>query len=499
MLRPLAGLLLCLSACSARGPATTARASTTADRTEAPAPPPVEVRGLEHIQRTLGLLEQSQAGGSREPVRVLFYGQSITQSAWSRSVEQTLRRRYPRADLQIENRSLGGFPAQLLVKAAESDLYSAYPDLVIFHVYGDHLRYEDIVRRLRERTTAELLLQTDHVTKPDELREESDPHKLAPRADQWSAFMNGAFLPGLAARYGAALCDQRGAWKRELSAHSLLPGALLLDEVHLNSLGDVLMASLVASCLRRAPAPAKAPAESWVQTLEVGRDVSWSERGELRLQFAGNRVDVVVRAGGTPLAVALDGARPSTHAALYTFARAHAREGGKWPPIYDLSTELADGARRMIETFTLEVQRVPSASLAQAEPATPAVYTFDVHSDQTGADGSGRSDTRFVSSSGRLVIDPEDWIVDYAFELAGQRPAPARFTIDLRVEPHFTDSVAPLPAATSGERAITLAQGLTNGLHELRITRAKGAAPSDAGDQVVALRVYRPPLDRSPH
>ena len=36
---------------------------------------------------------------------------------------------------------------------------------MIFHVYGAHTDYEDIIRRTRERTTAEVLIQTDHVTR----------------------------------------------------------------------------------------------------------------------------------------------------------------------------------------------------------------------------------------------------------------------------------------------------------------------------------------------
>ena len=59
---------------------------------------------------------------------------------------------------------LGGFASQLLVKTAETDLYPFQPDLLIFHVYGAHDKYEDIIRRTRERTTAEILLQNDHVT-----------------------------------------------------------------------------------------------------------------------------------------------------------------------------------------------------------------------------------------------------------------------------------------------------------------------------------------------
>ena len=70
------------------------------------------------------------------------------------------------ANLVIENRALGGFASQMLVKTAETDLYPFYPDLLIFHVYGAHDKYEDIIRRVRERTTAEILQQNDHVDQP---------------------------------------------------------------------------------------------------------------------------------------------------------------------------------------------------------------------------------------------------------------------------------------------------------------------------------------------
>src|SRR4029078_10900828 len=130
---------------------------------------------------------------------VLFYGQSITEQKWSNFVAEDLRKRFPNANLIIENRSIGGFASQLLVKTAETDLYPFYPDLLIFHVYGSHIEYENIIKRVRERTTAEILLQTDHVTKDESLREETDAGKLTPK--NWDPWMNDSFLPGIAEKY----------------------------------------------------------------------------------------------------------------------------------------------------------------------------------------------------------------------------------------------------------------------------------------------------------
>ena len=196
------------------------------------------------VQRTVRLLATSTA---RHPqvVRILFYGQSITEGTWWQVVSDALRRRYPHADLVIENRALGGFSSQLLVKTAETDLYPFHPDLLVFHVFGAHDKYEDIIRRVRERTTAEILLQTDHVTDDAAFSEETNPGKLGPGDDNWSAFMNHRWIPSLATNYQAGLCDQRAAWKLYLHAHHLPPAALLRDQVHLNADGERLMAACV--------------------------------------------------------------------------------------------------------------------------------------------------------------------------------------------------------------------------------------------------------------
>ncbi|MET0343356.1 MAG: SGNH/GDSL hydrolase family protein [Polyangiales bacterium] len=433
----------------------------------------VEAHGLANIQRTLRLLETSTPT-HRNTVRILFYGQSITESDWSRQLEASLRRRYPYADLQVENRALGGHAAQLLIKAAESDLYPFYPDLMVLHVLGAHDAYEALIRTVRERTTTEVLHQTDHVFDPAELSEPTDPAKLKPEAAHWSAFMNHAFLPSLVARHQTTLCDQRAAWKQYLALHHLPPSALLRDEVHINARGDDLMAALVGRCLRYDPRVGPSPAEQWVRTYEVGRDLGW-EGDTLTLPFEGNRVDVIVPSDAPASAVAevrIDGAPPSTLPALYAFTRAHAPECGKWPPVFAPKSE----APLLLEQWTLTI-----------DVGTGGVHTFSLRGTQTGEDGTGRSDQRFVSRSGRVVIEPAHWNLDYALKLAGTTPRPTRIVARLRVAPQFVDEVHGAPHDPAHERAVTVAQGLTPGPHVLTL-RARGGRP------VAALRVHRPPL-----
>ena len=122
------------------------------------------------IQRTMTLLATSTPK-KRNTVRVLFYGQSITEQKWSYDVADWLRKTYPNANLIIENRAIGGHSSQLLWRTAEADLYPFQPDLLIFHVYGSHTDYEKLLANVRKRTTAEVLIQTDHIIKPEELEE----------------------------------------------------------------------------------------------------------------------------------------------------------------------------------------------------------------------------------------------------------------------------------------------------------------------------------------
>ncbi len=405
--------------------------------------------GLAHIQRTMRLLASSSPAHPNH-VRILFYGQSITQSAWSAKVATDLHAKYPDALLEIQNRALGGFSSERLLETADADLYPWQPDLVIFHVYGAHQPYEQLIERIRARTSAEVLLQTDHITRDAELDEPLDFCTNPPDAEHWSGFMNQAFLPSLVERHQVALCDVRAAWKALLRKKRMHVSELLLDSVHPNTLGDMRMTTLVESCLLY-DASLRSPAEDWVQPLEPAP----------RVAFHGQRVDVVVAPGKGVSHVRIDGAAPST-LGLATFARAHVRGGDKWPPVHGV-----EHRRPLLpETFTFAMKREGEA------------FYFALHGSVTGDDGEGITSAPFVSPSGRVVLEPSDWDIAYAFELMG-RPVPDEFVIELRVESHAIDGFV---AFADEERTLTLASGLPPGPHLLELA---GDAPLRA---VVAYR-----------
>lgn len=457
-------------------------ASIVAVRAAPPDDPPAKFPSAggwgKNIQRTMRLLATSTAA-QRNTVRILFYGQSITEQKWSKLVEEDLRKRFPHADLVMENRALGGFASQLLARTAETDLYPFQPDLLIFHVYGAHDKYEDIIRRTRERTCAEILIQTDHVTKTADLTEETDPAKVPIQSGRWDAFFNHNFLPSIAKKYGAELCGQRTIWKTYLAENKLEPKALLKDDVHLNAHGEFLMAEIVKAHLRRDATFDPSPAEAWVKTLVVGKDVRF-ENGKLRVEFEGNRVDVVCKTGtSAPAAVTIDGQKPSGISSLYGFTRAVTKPEGKWQVKWPVVAPIGSEKLLLVEDWTLDLKR--------ADPANEKLFTFTVNGSKTGADGEGRSDQKFISNSGRIVITPEDWNAAYALALAGITPVPESFTVKWSVVPRFVDEfTSPGVKDPAIETTVTLAQGLANSKHTLEI---------DGGaETIAALRVYRPAL-----
>jgi hypothetical protein len=418
------------------------------------------------IQRTMSLLAGSTPK-KRNRVRILFYGQSITEQNWWKIVAEDLRRRFPHADLEIENKAVGGFASQLLSRVAEHDLPAFYPDLVIFHVYGDHTKYEEILRTLRTRTTAEILMQRDHVTKwPVENPDQKHPL-------WWDHMMNDVFLPQLAKKYACGLADVRGQWLDYLKANALEPKALLSDDVHLNDHGCFVMAEIVKRYLVHKPELLGDEARSSVRTVEIGKDAAW--RGNsLKLDFEGNRVDLIAAPSGSAgtARILIDGKKPSEFPELVAFTRTSLSQSRWGPALLRVSSEKP----REVESWTLKILEVDD----QAER-----LKFSLTGSKTGPDGEGVSSERFVSTSGRVVIEPGDWWVKKIRQIT-KAPVPAGFEITWKAVPLFADQFAPSRGEdASRESIVTVAQGLPNGKHTLELL---GPAP------IGAIRVYRPPM-----
>jgi hypothetical protein len=338
------------------------------------------------IQRTMRLLATSTLEHPNH-VSILFYGQSISKQPWWLMVARDLKARYPSADLKIENRAVGGFAAPLLVKSAEYDLYPANPDLIVFHDYGDEPDYEKIIRRIRARTKAEVALQTDHLTnwgvRPGE-----------EKGWRWVEWHNSVWLPQIARKYRCGLIDVRAGWKRYLTQSKLQPSALLIDDIHLNADGIRIMGDLVEQYLQYNPGLPHA-----YEPLSI-LATSPAERG-LDQPFTGNRVDVIAeRKSFAPTYFWIDGRRPSQFRDLPIISRPNDIPGQDWP--WQSGGVIAVGHRTPLvpELWSIKIDSLDQNS---------NVSHFELSGSVTGFDGRGSTDQRFVSSSGRVVLDPENW------------------------------------------------------------------------------------------
>ena len=440
------------------------------------APDPNASRFGAGIQRTMTLLATSTPE-RRNAVRILFYGQSLTKQEWTRQVADDLRARFPYADITFANRAIGGYSSNILKRTLPHDVFAFYPDLIVFHDFGGEPDYEHIIAEIRRHTTAEILIQND---RPDALTVEPPPADAAKlRSYEWMNRHNAEWLPDLAARYGCEIADVRGPFVEYLKAHGLKPADVLSDGTHFNYQGDYLIAELTGRHLRYDPALPRKPWEDLVRTYEIGRDVHWVN-GKLELEFEGNRVDAIAGWAdpyyGGEAEVRIDGQRPSERPELYSITRPSDTYGVDWPGINRIGAEKP----LQVEDWTLRVLEVN---------VDESRLRFELTGSRTGPDGGGVSTERFVSKSGRVVIEPEDWTFARSFALVHQ-PTPPGFEMTWSVLPMFVDVYREQRLEDrTRELPTTLALGLPNTKHKVELI-ARGPNPPT----IRAIRIYRPPI-----
>jgi len=420
--------------------------------------------GVANIQRTMGRVARSTADDPAE-VRVEFYGQSITAQPWTKLVGEDLAARFPSVRFTFHNPAIGGFDSSSLIRTAEHDLYPWYPDLLVFHVYGPVEQYEDIVREARARTTAEIVLWTSHLRAHETLDTDpdSDARIVAIRA--------------IAARYDCLLVDARRGWIAHLRDNALEPDALLEDGVHLNQAGIELLASLVAPELVPVADLDTTPLAGTVTDIAVNDPaVTRDADGRLSLAFTGNRVVAISDGrGGGSARVLLDGAAMDPLPELWAVTRPSTAPDIWMPAIKRVSFRAAP----IEEDWTLEC-------LDDSTPDGKEIR-FRVRGSRTGDDGEGISTRRFVSDSGRVVIEPEDWHLAWCLAHKGLA-LPRGFEITWKTRPLFTADYEARPAGTE----TVLVQNCALGAHTLSLD---GTA-EELG--IAAFRVHAPAADSLP-
>ncbi|MFZ2654481.1 MAG: hypothetical protein WAX69_06155 [Victivallales bacterium] len=413
------------------------------------------------ISRTMTALATSTPE-KKNPVRILFYGQSIIAQSWSHAIAGRLKKEYPNAEISYENRSIGGFEADNLVKTSIHDLYPFYPDLVFFHDYGGvNGALETMIANIRKLTTAEIIILNHHVSHDGNAWVQNEYDKQS------------QLIRDLAAKYDCELVDVREEWKQYLAENKLEPKALLADIVHLNPKGCNLMEALVWRHLRYNK-DFPVPHADWIKNLPAQQN----KDGSVKISFTGNRVDLVAGTTDKPgtAKILIDGKAPSANPLAYAITRTNNAPGVWWPSICTISSEKP----LLVEDWILKITEI-------SEDAKN--FKFEVSGSKTGPDGSGSSEGKFVSQSGRVVIDPRD------FTLAGasnytKKKCPDGFEIKWSVAPMFKDTyTAPKSADPAKSTRTTLVQLIENGPHTLEIIpNGDGAVP------VKEIMVYQPAL-----
>jgi hypothetical protein len=243
--------------------------------------PSVEVRCDDSRSPRLATIKRLAASG--EPVRVLVYGQSISQQSWWREVREWLKVRYPQGNLIMEEHARGACPSQCLIghvpwvtdhqmyNRVPDDVFAFHPDLIIFNVYGRHDDYERLIRGFKEGCTAfdglpeasarcrpdarhpeyrapELLLQTYHHLTDVHYTDALPVFPPVPAGD-WEYWMSRVWIPWVAMRHGARTVSIWDPWWDHMQANHLKASDLLKDGQHLNEAGNHLMAELTERAL----------------------------------------------------------------------------------------------------------------------------------------------------------------------------------------------------------------------------------------------------------
>ncbi len=426
-----------------------------------------------YTSRTMNLLHNS-THEKKNDVRILVYGQSISEQEWWLEVKRAVGERFPDANLIMENKAIGGFSTQYLFKTVEMDVSSFYPDLVLLHIYGGIKDYETVLSTIRGRTAAEVAIMTDHYI----------------GENSWSDSMSYFLLPSLADKYKCDLINIRDPWKRYLKDNNLETAALLSDGTHLNDYGNFLMAELVKPIFCYKSSFPDDPFH--LLTIINTADALNFRADTLILHFTGNRADLVYRTPDTgrhdSSRVFLDGSVPSSFQGTYYRTRPYNSKGEVWP--WDLPAMIR------IDHTNPWVSEEWSCVFTEAKPPYTD-FGFSISGSVTGKDGEGRGSQDFISPSGRVIIrkndaeDGGDWHLNRSYRVlktivnSGDTVKWKTYSISTNI---FNTSSAADP---SGEKKLILFQGVPNTGHILKITSSGGALPS-----ISMIKVYRPYWNR---
>jgi hypothetical protein len=441
---------------------------------------------VQKLARSLQIIRTSTAA-TRKVLKVLFYGQSITRSGWAEKVVEHWHDAYPNTVFVVQNRAIGGFDSRDLARTTEQDITAFYPDLIIFHAYGDHRTYEEIIRLFRSRTAADIIVQTDHgEVLPQTHCTEGLHFTLTPppgcagflwyRQALWGDEMAYHKIPALARKYQLALEPQRDWWRDYLLKTKTDPRSLLIDGLHPNARGTELMAMFFNRYFDGLVS---------AYTNETARDVKAAKlseneahSGQATILFRGTRLELVA---SKPFEswpeIRIDGRFPKDLSGCYHLSRVTSTGTvPDWPAVRRISME----EDHVAEKWT--------AVLSNFSP-DQRDFQFSIEGSRTGPDGIGSGAHDFSSKSGRVAIESRDWMVERAWKQSHvtlRQPIVINWSVDCVCDgrPEVTDR-----GDGTREFRYVVADGLVKARHSAQF---RGTA-ADL-ETIDYLNVYKPRL-----
>jgi hypothetical protein len=439
------------------------------------------------MARTLGIIRTSTPT-NHKVLKVLFYGQSITRSGWHNAVVAHWHEKYPNTVFVVENRALGGFASQVLVRTTEQDIAAFYPDLIIFHVYGDHRAYEKILRMFRSLTAADVILQTDHgEVLPDPPCAEGLQLSWHPMPGcagvlwvhqrLWHDEMSYHRIPAFGNKYGMAVEPQHTWWRDYLLQRHLEPQSLIMkDGLHPNEKGNQLIAGFFNQYFDSLVEHWNGQTEQNV--ISIPFDVAERPNGTQTVTFEGSRLELLTsQALSVWPSVKIDGQLPKDIDGCYQVTRSSPLASvPDWPALRRI-TLLHD---RTAADWTATITNISHDQ---------KVVDFTVKESATGDEGSGNSSAKYVSKSGQLSIEGDDWMFQRGYELKHmplQVPAEVHWSVQ-----YICGGTPEVIDRGNGmtEYRYVLGAGLANGSHTVELV----SPPNDLA-AALEFRAYQPPL-----
>jgi hypothetical protein len=284
-------------------------------------------------------------------------------------------------------------------------------------------------------------------------------------------------IPAFAKKYGLAVEPQREWWRDYLIQNQIDPQSLLMsDGLHPNEKGNELIALFFNRYFDNLVQHWNGQTEQNVVSITTN---AVKHSGEMEtVNFDGSRLELL---SNQPLAVwpsvTIDERSPKDLDGCYQVTRSSSLTSvPDWPAVRRI-TLLHD---HTAEDWTATITKIsPDQKLVD----------FTVRSSATGDEGKGDSSRKYVSKSGQLSIDGEDWMFESGYNLKHiplQVPAEVHWSVQYICggKPEVIDR-----GNGVAEYRYVLGTVLSNGKHTVELL----SPLSDLAD-AFEFRAYKPPL-----